>query len=148
FGNVLRHVRIVHGDVDRAEADVWVDACYETGMQDQAALGPEGGLAVPAADGSIDLYVATQWLHVDRQQIAPCLGLGEDRVRLTLAGVGGAFGSREDISMQIHACLLALRTQRPVKMAYGRAESFRGHVHRHPSRTWIRYGATREGRLV
>ena len=148
FGNVLRHVHIARGDVEQAEADVWVDGFYETAMQDQAALGPEGGLAVPAADGSIDLYVATQWLHVDRQQIAPCLGLDEEQVRLTLAGVGGAFGSREDIHMQIHACLIALRTRRPVKMAYGRVESFHGHVHRHPSRTWIRYGATRDGRLV
>jgi CO/xanthine dehydrogenase Mo-binding subunit len=148
FGNVLRHVRILHGDPDHVEAEVWAEGYYETAMQDQAALGPEGGLAVPASDGGVDLYVATQWLHVDRQQIAPCLGLPEEKVRLTLAGVGGAFGSREDINMQIHACLLALRTGRPVKMAYGREESFHGHVHRHPSRTWIRYGATREGRLV
>src|SRR5581483_10542244 len=148
FGNVLRHVHIVRGDVDGADADVWVEGQYETGMQDQAALGNEGGLAVPAGDGGIDIYVATQWLHVDRQQIAPCLGLPEDRVRVVLAGVGGAFGSREDLSMQIHAALLALRTGRPVKMAYGRGESFHGHVHRHPARIWIRYGATREGRLV
>ena len=148
FGNVLRHVHIARGDVDTAAADVWVDGFYETAMQDQAALGPEGGLAIPAADGSVDLYTATQWLHVDRQQIAPCLGLAEDQVRLTLAGVGGAFGSREDIHTQIHACLLALRTRRAVKMSYTRSESFRGHVHRHPSRTWIRYGATRDGKIV
>src|SRR5205807_1451127 len=83
--------------------------------------------------GGVDLYVATQWLHVDRQQIAPCLALPPDKVRLHLAGVGGAFGAREDVSMHIHACLLALRTRRPVKMSYGRAESFFGHVHRHPS---------------
>jgi CO/xanthine dehydrogenase Mo-binding subunit len=148
FGNVLRHVHVLHGDLDRAEADVWVDGYYETAMQDQAALGPEAGLAVPAADGGIDLYSVTQWIHVDRQQIAPCLGLPEEKVRITLAGVGGAFGSREDIHMQIHASLLALRTGRAVKMVYGREESFHGHVHRHPSRTWIRYGATRDGRLV
>jgi CO/xanthine dehydrogenase Mo-binding subunit len=148
FGNILRHVHIRHGDPEAAEADVWVEGYYETQMQDQAALGPEAGLAVPAADGSVDLYVATQWLHVDRQQIALCLGLPEEMVRITLAGVGGAFGSREDIHMQIHACLLALRTGRPVKMTYGREESFHGHVHRHPSRTWIRYGATRDGKLV
>ena len=148
FGNVLRHVHILHGDPDHAEADVWVEGYYETAMQDQAALGPEGGLAVPAGDGGVDLYVTTQWLHLDRQQIALCLGLPEEMVRVTLAGVGGAFGSREDIHMQIHACLLALRTRRAVKMAYGREESFHGHVHRHPSRTWIRYGATRAGKLV
>ena len=97
--------------LDAVEADVWVEGYYETAMQDQAALGPEGGLAVPAADGGIDLYAVTQWLHVDRQQIAPCLDLPEEKVRITLAGVGGAFGSREDIHMQIHACLLALRTR-------------------------------------
>ena len=101
FGNVLRHLKIVHGDPD-AEAEVWVEGYYETGMQDQAALGPEGGLAIPAEDGGIDLHVATQWLHVDRQQIAPCLGLPEEKVRLYMAGVGGAFGSREDCNVQIH----------------------------------------------
>ncbi len=148
FGNVLRHVHIVHGDPEHVEADVWVEGYYETGMQDQAALGPEAGLAVPAADGGVDLFVSTQWLHMDRQQIAPCLGLPEELVRITLAGVGGSFGSREDIHMHIHSCLLALRTGRPVKMSYGREESFHGHVHRHPSRSWIRYGATRTGRLV
>jgi len=147
FGNVLRHIRIVHGDPD-ARADVWVDGYYETGMQDQAILGPESGLAVPAADGGVDLYVATQWLHVDRDQIAPCLGLPPKKVRLHLAGVGGAFGSREDLSMHIHACLLALRTGKPVKMVYSREESFYGHVHRHPSRIWMRHGATRDGKLV
>ena len=148
FGNVLRHVHIVHGDPATAEADVWVEGYYETAMQDQAALGPEGGLAVPGADGGIDLAVMTQWLDVDRQQLAPCLGLPEEKVRIALAGVGGAFGSREDIHVQIHASLLALRAERPVKMAYGREESFHGHPHRHPSRVWIRYGATADGKLV
>jgi xanthine dehydrogenase D subunit len=148
FGNVLRHVHIVHGDPDGAEADVWVEGYYETGMQDQAPLGPEAGLAIPAADGGVDLFVATQWLHVDREQIAPCLGLPQEKVRITLAGVGGAFGAREDIHMQIHGCLLALRTGRAVKMSYGREESFLGHVHRHPSRIWIRHGANADGKLV
>jgi xanthine dehydrogenase D subunit len=148
FGNVLRHVHLRHGEPETARADVWIEGYYETAMQDQAALGPEAGLAVPAEDGGVDLYVATQWLHVDREQIAPCLGLPEDKVRLHLAGVGGAFGSREDIHMQIHACMLALRTERPVKFSYGREESFHGHVHRHPSRIWMRHGATSDGRLV
>ncbi|MDR7418562.1 MAG: xanthine dehydrogenase subunit D [Armatimonadota bacterium] len=147
FGNVLRHLRIEHGDPN-APAEVWVEGYYETAMQDQAFLGPESGLAVPADDGGVDLYVATQWLHVDRQQMAPCLGLPVEKIRLTLAGVGGAFGAREDVSMHIHACMLALRTGKPVKMVYGREESFYGHVHRHPSRIWMRHGATRDGRLA
>ncbi len=80
---------------------------YEVGMQDQAFLGPESGLAVPAEDGGVDLFIATQWLHVDRDQVAACLDLPVEKVRFTLAGVGGAFGGREDVSMQTHACMLA-----------------------------------------
>ncbi len=146
-GNVVKHLHIEHGNPD-VGADVWVEGYYETGMQDQAILGPESGMAVPAEDGGIDLYVATQWLHIDQEQIAPCLDLPREKVRLHLAGVGGAFGSREDVSMHIHASLLALRTRRPVKMVYSREESFFGHVHRHPSRIWMRHGARRDGRLV
>ena len=117
-------------------------------MQDQAFLGPESGLAVPDGEGGIDIYVATQWLHVDRDQVAPCLGLAPERVRLHLAGVGGAFGGREDLSMQIHAAMLALHADRPVKMVYGRDESFVGHVHRHPARIWCEHRARRDGKLV
>ncbi|GLW10623.1 carbon-monoxide dehydrogenase large subunit [Microtetraspora sp. NBRC 13810] len=145
-GNVLRHQPVRTGSV--FEAPVVVSGEYEVGMQDQAFLGPESGLAVPAEDGGVDLYIATQWLHVDRDQIAPCLGLPAEKVRLTLAGVGGAFGAREDLSMQVHACMLALRTGRPVKIVYGREESFFGHVHRHPARMRYEHGATRDGRLV
>jgi xanthine dehydrogenase D subunit len=146
-GNVLRHLRINHGDGE-ARADVVVRGVYEVGMQDQAFLGPESGLAVPDAEGGVDLYIATQWLHVDRDQVAISLGLPPAKVRLTLGGVGGAFGGREDLSMQIHACMLALRTNRPVKIAYNREESFFGHVHRHPCRMRYEHGATRQGRLV
>ena len=115
-----------------ATGDVVVEGTYEIGMQDQAFLGTESGIAIPDGEGGIDIYVATQWLHTDREQVAPCLGLPESRVRLHLAGVGGAFGGREDLSIQIHAAMLALHTSRPVKMVYSREESFTGHVHRHP----------------
>ena len=146
-GNVIEDVRVVHGDPD-ARADVVVEGEYEVAMQDQAALGPEAGLAIPAQDGGVTLHIATQWLHEDLRQIAPCLGLPEEKVRLVLAGVGGAFGAREDVTLQIHVCLLALATKRAVRMTYGREESFYGHVHRHPARMWYRHGATRDGRLV
>ena len=106
------------------------------------------GLAVPDGEGGVDIYVATQWLHVDRDQVAPCLGLEPEQVRIHLAGVGGAFGGREDLSMQIHGALLALHTDRPVKIVYSREESFVGHVHRHPARIWAEHRATRDGRLV
>jgi xanthine dehydrogenase D subunit len=146
-GNLLRHVPIRKGSPD-APAAVTVSGVYEVGMQDQAFLGPESGLAIPAEDGGVDLFIATQWLHGDHRQVAACLALPEDKVRLSLAGVGGAFGGREDVSMQVHACLLALRTGKPVKMVYSREESFYGHVHRHPARLEYEHRATVDGRLV
>jgi xanthine dehydrogenase D subunit len=148
--NILHRQPIVRGDADEAarRADVIVKGDYWFGMQDQAFLGPESGLAVPAEDGGVDLYVATQWLHSDLRQIAPVLGLPEKKVRMTLSGVGGAFGGREDLSMQIHACLLAMRTGKPVKIVYNRFESFFGHVHRHPARLHYEHGATRDGKLT
>ena len=145
--NVVRSLVIRRGDPD-AQGDVTVSGFYEVGQQDQAFLGPESGLAVPDGEGGVDIHVATQWLHVDRDQVAPCLDLEPERVRIHLAGVGGAFGGREDLSMQIHAAMLALHTGRPVKMVYGREESFVGHVHRHPARIWAEHTATRDGRLV
>ncbi|MFD6533202.1 xanthine dehydrogenase subunit D [Streptomyces sp. NPDC060184] len=148
--NIVHRQPIVRGDAvaAAARADVIVRGEYVFGMQDQAFLGPESGLAVPAEDGGVDLYVATQWLHNDRAQMAPVLGLPEEKIRMTLSGVGGAFGGREDLSMQIHACLLALRTGKPVKMVYNRFESFFGHVHRHPARLTYEHGATRDGKLT
>jgi xanthine dehydrogenase D subunit len=146
-GNLVRHVRIRKGRPE-THADVVVRGEYQVGMQDQAFLGPESGLAVPAEDGGVDLFVATQWLHVDQGQIAASLGLPADKVRITLSGVGGAFGAREDLSMQIHACLLAQRTGKPVKIVYSREESFFGHVHRHPASLRYEHGSTADGRLV
>ncbi|TME51422.1 MAG: xanthine dehydrogenase subunit D [Chloroflexi bacterium] len=146
-GNVTRWVKIRHGEA-MPRADVVVRGEYEIGMQDQAPLGPESGLAVPDGEGGVDLYIATQWLHVDQKQLAEVLGLAPEKVRLTMAGIGGAFGAREDLSMQAHACLLALKTGRPVKISYSRPESFVGHVHRHPGRLTYEHGANRDGKLV
>ncbi|MDP9868182.1 MULTISPECIES: xanthine dehydrogenase subunit D [Streptosporangium] len=149
-GNLARHQPVRAGDVAaaKARAEVVVRGEYQVGIQDQAFLGPESGLAVPAEGGGVDLYVATQWMHNDLKQIAPCLGLPEERIRMTLSGVGGAFGGREDLSMQIHAAMLALRTGRPIKIVYNRYESFFGHVHRHPAEMRYEYGATRDGKLL
>ncbi|MFG2530983.1 xanthine dehydrogenase family protein molybdopterin-binding subunit [Streptomyces sp. NPDC048516] len=148
--NIVHRQPIIRGNADEAakKADVIVSGEYVFGMQDQAFLGPESGLAVPGEDGGVDLYVATQWLHSDLRQIAPVLGLPPEKVRMTLSGVGGAFGGREDLSMQIHACLLALRTGKPVKIVYNRFESFFGHVHRHPAKLWYEHGATKDGKLT
>jgi CO/xanthine dehydrogenase Mo-binding subunit len=145
--NVIRTVRIVHND-EAVPGEVSVSGVYELGRQDPAFLGPEAGVAVPDGHGGVDIHVATQWLHQDLPQVADCLGLSENDVRIHLAGVGGAFGGREDLSGQIHAAMLALRTGRPVKFMYARDESFVGHVHRHPARIWAEHRADRDGRLV
>ena len=146
-GNVIRRQQVVRGDQSFV-GDVVVEGTYEVGMQDQAFLGLEAALALPDDDGrGVELFVATQWLHEDQKQIAACLGVPLERVRLTLGGVGGAFGGREDISLQVHCCLLALVTRRPIKMQYGREESFYGHIHRHPATITMRHHADRDGTL-
>ena len=144
-GNVVRHQRIVCGD-QSIEGPVVVEGTYHLGRQDQAFLGLEAALAIPdPGGGGVEIHVATQWLHEDRRQMAACLALPDEEVRIVLAGVGGAFGAREDISLQIHCCLLALKTGRAVRMAYDRSESFVGHVHRHPATVFMRHHADHDG---
>ena len=147
-GNLIRHQRIVCGD-QSVVGDVVVEGTYEIGMQDQAFLGLEAALAVPDPGGKgVELHVATQWLHEDRHQIAACLGLPDEAVRLVARRRRRCVRGREDISLQVHTCLLALRLGRPVRIAYSRAESFLGHVHRHPATIWMRHHATTDGEIV
>jgi len=147
-GNVIRHQRILRGD-QNISGPIVVEGDYVIGMQDQAFLGLEAALAIPDPDGlGLHLHVATQWLHEDLTQISACLNLPADKIRLTLGGVGGAFGAREDISLQVHCCLLALKAGRPIKMQYSREESFFGHVHRHPATIFMRHHADADGRII
>lgn len=146
-GSTFRDVSIRRGD-ETATGSVVVEGFYETATQDQAPLGPEAGLAIPDGEGGLDLYVTSQWIHVDHRQIITCLAMEPDQIRCHPAGIGGAFGSREDISLHIHVAMLALATGRPVKMVYDRSESFVGHVKRHPSRMWYRHEADADGNLV
>ncbi|MGB7859067.1 MAG: molybdopterin cofactor-binding domain-containing protein [Acidimicrobiia bacterium] len=144
---VFRRVRIRRGD-QNLRGTVIVEGYYEVGMQDQAPLGTEAGLAVPDGSGGVDLYATSQFIHVDHQQVVASLGLRPDQVRSHPTGIGGAFGAREDVNLHIHLCLLAMHTGQPVKMVYHRSESFAGHVHRHPARLWYRHEADDRGRLV
>jgi xanthine dehydrogenase D subunit len=146
-GSIYKEMRVRRGDPE-AEGEIVVEGYYEVAAQDQAPLGTEAGLAIPDGQGGVDLWATTQWVHVDHEQIYPCLGLEAEQVRCHPTGIGGAFGSREDISLHIHLCMLALRTGRPVKMEYDRSESFVGHVHRHPARMWYRHEADRDGLLI
>ncbi|MDF2728320.1 MAG: xanthine dehydrogenase, molybdenum binding subunit apoprotein [Acidimicrobiia bacterium] len=144
---VFRRLSIRRGD-QGLHGSVVVEGEYEVGMQDQAPLGTEAGLAIPDGQGGVDLYATSQYVHVDQEQVVASLGLRPDQVRAHPTGIGGAFGAREDVNLHIHLCMLALHTGRPVKMVYHRSESFTGHVHRHPA--WLRYRheSDEDGRLV
>ena len=146
-GSHFRWAVVERGDPD-IEGPVVVEGEYDIGVQDHAFLAPEAALAWPDEDGGVTVQVATQWLHSDQGQVASCLGLTTDKVRMVLGGVGGAFGGREDITLQIHVALLALRTGSPVRMVYTREDSFLGHVHRHAVRMHYRHTADEDGHLV
>lgn len=146
-GEVFRTVNVRSGD-DRARGEVVVVGEYRVGSQDQAPLGAEAGLAAPDGEGGVDIWGPTQWVHVDRAQLARCLGLEEEKVRVRVGGVGGAFGAREDLTVQTHLAMAALRTGRPVKTVLNRAESFAAHVKRHPAVMRYRHEAGRDGTLA
>ncbi len=148
--NILVHYRIRHGDIDQGweQADVIVEGEYQTGYQEHAYLQPEAGLGYIDDEGRVTIIVAGQWVHEDREQVAHALGLPEEQVRIIYPNIGGAFGGREDMSVQIVLGLAAIRLQRPIKIIWSREESIIGHHKRHPTKLHVRWGATAEGKLV
>lgn len=149
-GNVLYHIKIRRGDIEvgRKASTVIVSNTYRTPMMDHAFLQPEAVVARVDQRGHIEIHVATQYPHWDRAEVARALGLAQDRVRIITTTVGGAFGGREDMTLQILAALLAYRTGRPVKMVNSREESFYSHSKRHPMIMKYTTGADKEGRLT
>ncbi|MEZ4735163.1 MAG: xanthine dehydrogenase family protein molybdopterin-binding subunit [Caldilineaceae bacterium] len=148
--NVLHAYRVQQGDVATgfAQADVVVEATYRTQPQEHAYLQPEAGLAHVLPDGRIEVICAGQWMHEERQQIAHALGLPEEQIVVRYPAIGGAFGGREDISIQIVLALATWKTGRPVKTVWSREESIVGHHKRHPFVIWAKWGATRDGKIV
>lgn len=149
-GNILTHYRIRHGDMAAgwAQAEVVVEGVYRTGAQEHAYLQPEAGLGYIDEEGRVTVVVAGQWVHKDQQQVAHALGLPEEQVRIIYPAIGGAFGGREDMSVQIVLGLAAWKLRRPVKIIWSREESIIGHHKRHPMTIRAKWGATKEGRLV
>ncbi|WP_297201776.1 xanthine dehydrogenase family protein molybdopterin-binding subunit [Thermanaeromonas sp.] len=149
-GNILYHIKIRRGNIDvgRKEAAAIVTRTYRTAMMEHAFLQPEAAVARVDERGHIEIHVATQYPHWDRVEVARALGLPETRVRIITTAVGGAFGAREDMTLQILAALLAWHTGRPVKMVNTREESFYSHSKRHPMIMKYSTGADREGRLT
>jgi CO/xanthine dehydrogenase Mo-binding subunit len=153
--NVFCRYRIRKGDVAQAfaRAHVVVEAEYRTPAQEHAYLQPEAGLAYLDDEGRVTVEVAGQWTHEDQEQIAHALGLPAERVRVVYPAIGGAFGGREDMSVQIILALAAWRMsqrgiRRPVKIIWSREESIIGHHKRHPYILRAKWGATRQGKVV
>jgi CO/xanthine dehydrogenase Mo-binding subunit len=150
-GNILMHIQFGKGDIDAgfAESDLVVETTYRTPFSEHAFLEPEASLAEPDPEtGGVVVYVGSQVPFEDREQIAACLALEDEQVRVVHMPTGGAFGGKEDISCQIHAALLAMATGRPVMMVLGRSESIRVHPKRHATIITIKTGAAKDGRIL
>ncbi|MRS05694.1 aldehyde oxidase, partial [bacterium] len=153
--NVLLQYRIRKGEVEKAflKADVIIEDTYITPVQEHAYLQPEAGVAYIDEEDRITVMVGGQWTHEDREQIAHALALPEDRVRVIYPAIGGAFGGREDMSVQIILALAVLKLKEagiyhPVKIVWSREESIIGHHKRHPYHIWAKWGATKDGKII
>lgn len=148
--NILCHYRIRLGDMAAGweQAAVVVEGEYHTGYQEHAYLQPEAGLSYIDDEGRVTVVVAGQWTHEDQEQIYHALGLPEDQVRVIYPAIGGAFGGREDMSVQIVLALAAYKLQRPVKTVWSREESIRYHHKRHPITIRTKWGADANGKVV
>jgi CO/xanthine dehydrogenase Mo-binding subunit len=148
--NICVHYKIRKGNVEKgfAKADVIVEGEYRVPAQEHAYLQPEAGLAYVDATGLLTVKAAGQWTHADQKQIAHALGQPIERVRVQYPHIGGAFGGREDLSVQIVLALAAWKLNRPVKIIWSRKESMFGHAKRHPMIIRAKWGATRDGKLV
>jgi CO/xanthine dehydrogenase Mo-binding subunit len=148
--NVLDTFRIRKGDIEAgfAKADVIIEETYTMGAQEHVYMQPDAGLAWVDENGKVIVKTAGQWAHDDRRLIAHCLDLPEDRVQVIYTYIGGAFGGREDVSVQIILGLATFKLGRPVKVIWNREETTIGHPKRHPMKIYHKWGATRDGKLV
>ncbi len=148
--NVLLHMPIRKGDATHAlaEADVVLSGEFSTSWQEHAFLQPEAGIAYLDKQGHVVIETAGQWMHEDRRQIAAMLRLPEEKVVVRYAAIGGAFGGREDLSVQHMLALAAWKLQRPVALVWSREESMIAHHKRHPMTIRCRWGAKKDGRIT
>jgi CO/xanthine dehydrogenase Mo-binding subunit len=153
--NVILHYKIRHGDVSEAfkDCDVVIESEYRTPVQEHAFLQPEAGIAYYDEEGRITVVVSGQWTHEDQEQIAHALGLPAEKIRVIYPAIGGAFGGREDMSIQIVLALAVMRLHergidRPVKIIWSREESIVGHHKRHAYKLHAKWGATKDGKIL
>jgi selenium-dependent xanthine dehydrogenase len=149
-GNLLKHIKVRKGDMEEGflAADVILEHTFYTPITEHAFIEPECSIAVPTADGRMEIHVGSQIPYADREQVAHSLGWEKERVRVIGRLVGGGFGGKEDIMGQIHAALLANATGRPVKLLFDRHESMLVHPKRHATRIRVKVGAKSNGKLT
>ena len=149
-GNLFARTTVRKGDLDQGvkESDVIVEETYRTHLMDHMAMETESSLAYMDPTGVLTIVTSTQYPYRDRRQIAPALNLSMNKVRVVQAPIGGGFGRKDDITSEIHAGLLALKTQRPVRLIYTRQDSLIANTKRHPMLMKFRTGARSDGRLT
>ena len=147
--NVLEHVRIRHGDCEKAfaECDVVLEGEFETGWQEHAYLQPDAGIAYYEGEKLV-VETAGQWLHEDLRQICEMLQLRPDQVSVRYAKIGGAFGGREDLNVQPLVALATWKMKKPCAIVWSREESMIGHHKRHPYFIRAKWGAKNDGTIV
>ncbi len=148
--NICVHYKIRKGDVKAGfeQADVIVEGEYRTPVQEHAYLQPEAGLSYLDESGRITIACGGQWTHEDRHQVAHALGMANEDIRIVYPAIGGAFGGREDMSVQIVLALATWELKKPVKIVWSRHESMIGHGKRHASVIRAKWGATKDGKVV
>jgi CO/xanthine dehydrogenase Mo-binding subunit len=153
--NVLLHYKVRDGDIEQGfkDSDVIVEGVYKTPMQEHAYLQPEAGLSYVDENNRITVIVGGQWVHEDQEQIAHSLSIPLDKIRIIYPAIGGAFGGREDMSVQITLALATFKLSekgihRPVKTVWTREESIIGHHKRHAYKIFSKWGANKEGKIL
>jgi nicotinate dehydrogenase large molybdopterin subunit len=147
--NLTKHIPIRVGDVDKgfAESDLVIDETYSTQPIEHAYLEPEAGLAYVDHDGVVTIVSPDQNITHHRHMLARIIAKPISKVRFIMSPVGGGFGGKEDMIYQGMLALLAMKTQRPVRLVFTREESVISTAKRHPSRTVLRMGLMRDGRI-
>jgi len=149
-GNIVHELHFTRGDIAQgfSRADVIVENTYKTQMMDHAFLETEAGLAYIDKDGLLTIQCCGQYAFRDVTQVARALNYPPEKIRMIEPYTGGAFGGKDEVTVQILLALLALKTGRPSKIWFSREEHFISCTHRHPIEIRMKTGVTRGGKLI
>jgi len=147
--NITTHIPIRVGEIEKgfAESDLVIEETYSTQAIEHAYLEPEAGLAYVDHDGVVTIVSPSQNITHHRHMLAKIIARPIAKVRFIMSPVGGGFGGKEDMIYQGMLALLAMKTRRPVRLVFSREESIVSTAKRHPSKTTLRMGLTRDGRI-